>query len=244
MMLVDHAIVRLHVARVLVLFGLLGAMLSGCYAGGAASSIDSPAEPTAHSAPDDLYFPPDMMWALLSTTPEFPTRFDSMASAVAGSELVLIGQYVGLERGPSYSLPGEAPTWHAVALIKVEEVLKGVPVLGVDGYLHVEFVISMGDADYPEGLFAEATRSIPKDPALMFLDSWATYYLRAGGAPLPSEYQALDSKEIYRTIGGDGAIRVVAGRMVPPSFVDGWPQDIKEQALDGLLVQIRAVTKS
>jgi hypothetical protein len=180
------------------------------------------------------------MWAFLSSTPELQRRYDTFADAVAGSDAVIVGRFVGLEHGPSYAAPGEIPGWHAIALIQADQVLKGTPTFASDGTLHVEFVLVIGGAEYPVSTFANLKQSIPDGPALLFLNTWATYYARAGG-DIPKGFEALDSKEIYRTVGGDGAIRIEQGRLSPPEYVDGWPLEFRDASINDVGTQIRSL---
>jgi len=227
------------VARISILSLSFSVVLAGCYGPGAPS-----ADPSTGAVPiatnDLVKYPPDNMWAFLSSTPGLQRSYEDLAGAVAGSDAVVVGRFVGLERGPAYAAPGEIPGWHAIARIQVDKVLKGTPVLAADGTVHVEFVLVVGGAGYPDVTLANLKHSIPGGPALLFLDTWATYFARAGG-DVPDGFEALDSKEIYRSIGGDGAIRIDQGLMSPPGYVDGWPLDLKGASIHGVETQIRSL---
>lgn len=227
------------VARISILSLLLGVVLSACYGPGALS-VDPSTGTTPIATNDLVRYPPDNMWAFLSSTPGLQRGYEDLAGAVAGSDAVVVGRFVGLERGPAYAAPGEIPGWHAIARIQVDTVLKGTPTLMADGTVHVQFVLVVGGTGYPDETFANLNQSIPDGPALLFLDTWATYFSRAGG-DLPKGFEALDSREIYRTIGGDGAIRIDQGLMSPPEYVDGWPLDLKGAPIDAVEKQIRSL---
>jgi hypothetical protein len=160
----------------------------------------------------------------------------SLEGAVDFAELVVVGRYVGVERGGQY---GSDST--AVALIAIESVGKGVPNLGPDGFLRVEFLLVVGAGAYPEKELADIQRSIPKDPALLYLFSWESYLELINGG-LPAWEARKDLATIYKTIGGDGSMRVVNGRIEPPSYVQGWPTTLRGAEIEATMVTIRAVS--
>ncbi len=238
----DRPWVRL--ARIAIASMLFGAALAACYGPGA--SIPGPPSPGPPSAAvptasnGAVSYSPDMAWAFLASTPGLQRAYDDLASAVNGSDAVVVGRFVGLERGPSYAAPGEVPGWHAIAQVQMDQVLKGGPNLAVGAKVQVQFVLAIGGTDYPEATFANLTRSIPASPALLLLETWATYFARAGG-DIPKGFEALNSKAIYRTIGGDGAVRIEQGVLAPPPYVDGWPLALKGVPLTGVEAQIRSL---
>ena len=217
----------------------LGFLLSACY-GLEAPAGDSATDAAPAASSGDVKYPADNMWAFLSSTPGLERSYEDLAAAVTGSDAVVVGRFVGLERGSAFAVPGEVPGWHAIAEIQLDQVLKGTPPLEAGSTIRVDFVLVVGGKDYPETTFANLTRSMPAGAALLFLDSWATYFSRAGG-DIPEGFEALNSKELYRTIGGDGAIRIEQGLLSPPDYVDGWPQDLKGLAIDTVEAQIRSV---
>lgn len=208
--------------------------LAGCYGPSAATAIvkTSPS-PTR----DAIAYSQDNMWAFLASTPDLYERYDSLGAAVEGSDVVLTGRYVGLERGGTFAVPGSAPSWHAIALIKPDVVLKGSPVLDNVGRVRIEFVLVVGGDSYPEAEFSNLLASLPTDPALLFLQSWETYFRRADGE-VPAGFQALLSDEIYRTIGGDGAVRITDGVLVPPDYVEGWPRGLSGMGLEAAETEV------
>ena len=183
---------------------------------------------------EPIFYPADNMWAFLATMPGLQRRSETLAEAVSFSDTVVVGRYVGVERGERYG-----SDWTATALIAVDSISKGSPKVGPDGILRVEFVLVVGSQEYPEKEFADLERSIPKDPALLFLFSWDAYFkLINDGIPGWSERK--DLGEVYKTIGGDGAMRIVDGRIEPPSYIDGWPTDLREVPVESVLTEIRA----
>lgn len=220
---------------------LVTLILAGCYGAPGAEPVSVDPAPVGSAPPVDnrpagatagpLTYAPDMMWAFLSTMPELQHTAETLAGAVDFAELIVVGRYVGVERGGTYG-----SDWTAVALIAVDSVVKGTPELGSDGLLRVEFVLTVGPS-YPEKPFADLRRSIPKDPALLYLFTWASY-LDLIGDPLPS-WAGIDRTDRYKTIGGDGAMRVVNGRIEPPSM-DGWPAELQGLGIEQVKDQIRA----
>jgi hypothetical protein len=188
---------------------------------------------TATDAP--VTYPPDSMWGFLSTSAGTPSGAASIDDAIELSDLVAVGRYVGIERGSGYGAPGEGVGWYAIALIDVDVALRGDPRLGDDGLLRVPFLLALGVPGdekpvYPEKEFADISRSIPKDPALLFLRAWSTYFARAD-AVVPDWLGELDRPDIYRTIGVDGAVRLAYGALTPSPFAETWVS-----SLDGLTV--------
>lgn len=200
----------------------------------------TPASPSTAPTTDTTFptYPPDNVWAFLSSTPDLQPRYQSLPEASAGTDLILIGHMIDIVRGGSYATPGGVPGWHAVARIMPDQVLKGTPALDRDGTIHVQFVLVIGGADYPVDTFDRIARSIPTGQSLLFLDTWATYFARAGG-DVPEGFTALNSKSIYRTIGGDGAIRIVDGVLRSPEYAEGsWPETVNGADLANIQDQI------
>ena len=183
-----------------------------------------------------ITYPPDNMWAFLATMPELQRTSDTLADAVDFAEVVVVGRYVGVERGGTYGIDSTA-----VALIEVDSVVKGTPKLGPDGLLRVEFVLVVGPGGYPEKEFADLERSIPKDPALLYLSSWASFVNVWGEVPGWSARK--DLADVYKTIGGDGAMRVVNGKIEPPPYIDGWPTALRGAGIEQVKDQIRAAIR-
>lgn len=227
------------------LLPLLVVMLAACYGSPAAEPVSVEPTTAAPLPPVDerpagetkgpLTYAPDWMWAYLASAGDGMRQSDTLAGAVEFAELVVVGRYVGVERGTSYG-----SDWTAVALIAVDDVIKGAPNLGPDGLLRVEFVLTVGAGSYPERLFADLERSIPSDPALLYLFSWAAFFDLTGEV-VPDWRAGIDRTDRYKTIGGDGAIRIVNGRIEPPP--DGWPAELRgigiEQAKDLIRAAIR-----
>ena len=220
-------------------------LLSACYGATGAEPVSVEPAPVASSPPVEeqpagetagpITYDPGSMWSFLASMGEGMRRAETLAGAVEFAELIVVGRYVGVERGDTY---GSDST--AVALIDVDSVIKGTPNLGPDGLLRVEFVIVNGPGGYPEKEFADLERSIPKDPALLYLFSWATY-LDIIGDPLPS-WAGIDRTDRYKTIGNDGAMRVVDGK-IAAAYVDGWPTELRGVGIEQVKDQIRAAIR-
>ena len=217
----------------LVLRLTLALLLTGCAAfmpSVSPSSSPGPAGPITYTA--------DQMWALMSGMASDQRRAETLEGAVDFAELVVVGRYVGVERGGQY---GSDST--AVALIAVDSIAKGEPKLGTDGLLRIEFILVVGSPSYPKKEFADLQRSIPKDPALLFLFTWESYMELIGGG-LPAWDARRDLTRTYKTIGGDGAMRVVDGRIQPPAFVLGWPLTLRGSEIDAVLAEVRKLAAS
>ena len=61
------------------------------------------------------------------------------------------------------------------------------------------------------------------------------------GFDVPAWLADLDAPDLYLTIGGDGAVRVIRGVIAPPSSVDGWPVTLAGSPIDQVIDAIRAV---
>ena len=232
---------RASSARARILLVVVTVAVSACY--GPAAVAPKPSDQPPEASDQAIRYPADNMWAFLASTPDLQRGFGSLHKAVAGSDAVVVGRFVGLERGQSYSVPGAAvSSWHAIALIQPDEVISGKANLDARGLLRVEFVLVVGGKEYPEVEFANLSASIPGGPALLFLVTMATYFDRAGG-DVPEGFESLYSTEIYRTVGGDGAIRIENGVMEPPSYIDGWPLALAGIAMSDVETTIRAVNR-
>jgi len=199
----------------------------------------NPVNPPVVSDPP-LTYPADNMWGFLSTSAGTPSGTGNLREAAALSDLVLLGRFVGLERGGGYGAPNEGVGWYAIALIDIESRLQGNPSLGQDGLLRVPFLLALGvpgdnEPAYPEKEFADLSRSIPKDPALLFLSSWTAYFDRAG-TEVPAWLADLDRSDIYRTIGADGAVRVVDGVLQTAPYSESWNSSLNGLTIDDLVL--------
>jgi hypothetical protein len=184
-------------------------------------------------------YTPDMMWGMLATASGETHRADDLAGAVDFAELVVVGRYVRVERGPAYGPPGGSQGWYAIAVLRVESAAKGIPILASDGLLRVPFLLVLGSDRYPEKEFADLQRSVPPDPALLFLFSWAAYFDLIGGNETPW-LTHLDDPAKYKTIGGDGAFTIVDGLVRSPKYAEGWPVDCDGARIDAIVARIRA----
>ena len=183
---------------------------------------------------EPITYAPDNMWAFLASMPGLQRRSDSLAEATRFADVVVVGQFVGVERGGQY---GSDAT--AVALIDVQTVAKGAPVLAADGRLRVEFVLVVGSQTYPEKELADLRRSIPTDPALLYLFTWASFF-ELTGDKVKGWSDRADLATVYKTIGGDGALRIVGGRVEPPPYVDGWAAEQAGRPLSEVLSEVSA----
>ena len=216
-----HAARRPRDGRPLLSILLVTLILAGCYGAPGAEPVSVEPAPVASSPPVEeqpagetagpITYDPGSMWSFLASMGEGMRRAETLAGAVDFAELIVVGRYVGVARGGTY---GSDAT--AVALIDVDSVIKGTPNLGPDGLLRVEFVLAVGPS-YPEKLFADLQRSIPKDPALLYLFSWASFFDLTGEV-VPDWRAGIDRTDRYKTIGNDGAMRVW---LRPPSLRAG-----------------------
>ena len=186
---------------------------------------------SAETTEAPITYPADNMWGLLSTSAGTGSGAANVTDAARLADVVVVGRWVGLERGDGVADSGAEPGWYAIADIEIEGTEKGTAMVGSDGYLHVPFLLVLGGAQYPDKEFADLQRSIPTDPALLFLISWDHYFARAGG-DVPVWLEGLNRADIYRTIGADGAIRLVAGKLDAPPFDESWLTSIDGLSLD------------
>jgi hypothetical protein len=246
------------IRRGLAVTAALIMMTSGCSARpgvgplGAGTAAPTPTERAAASLPntptatapatiepeEPITYPPDNMWDFLSTAPGQTRRAENLAGAVDFAELIVIGKYIGVERGPGYGPEGGNQGWYAVALIQAESVVQGSTQVQADGLIRVPFLFVLGGDEYPAKEFADLQRSLPADPALLFLYSWKTYWERAGDSDVPAWLQGLDTSDQYKTIGADGVLRIVDGRVEPMAFVEAWPTACSGTAVEELVGRI------
>lgn len=237
-----HAPRRSRDGRSLLSILLVTLILAGCYGVPGAEPVSVDPAPVGSAPPVEeqpagetagpLTYNPGSMWSFLASMGEDMRRAETLAGAVNFAELIVVGRYIGIERGAAYG-----SDWTAVALIAVDSVVKGTPELGSDGLLRVEFVLAVGGS-YPEKPFADFQRSIPKDPALLYLFSWASFFDLTGEV-VPDWRAGIDRTDRYKTIGNDGAMRVVDGK-IAAAYVDGWPTDLQGLGIEQVKDQIRA----
>lgn len=185
-----------------------------------------------------ISYSPDHMWGFLSTSAGTPSGARSLQDAAALADVVIVGHFKGIERGGGYGAPGEGVGWYATALIEIESTLKGKPEVDDGGLLRVPFLMvleapTVADSAYPDKAFEDLSRSIPDDPALLFLRTWKNYFDRAGTEP-PSWLADLYRSDLYRTIGADGAVKVVNGILEPSQYSETWDSSLKGQAVPEL----------
>ncbi|MGH7488914.1 MAG: hypothetical protein ACREMY_25425, partial [bacterium] len=73
----------------------------------------SAAPSISNEAEGPISYSPDNMWGFLATAPGEVRRADDLAGAVAFSRLVVVGRYVGVEKGPGYGPAGGGIGWYA-----------------------------------------------------------------------------------------------------------------------------------
>ena len=239
-----HAQRRPRGRRPLLSILLVTLILAGCNGAAGGEPVSVEPAPVASSPPVEeqpagetagpITYDPGSMWSFLASMGEGMRGAETLAGAVDFAELIVVGCYVDVERGGRY---GSDST--AVALIDVDSVIKGTPNLGPDGLLWVEFVLAVGGS-YPEKLFADLERSIPRDPALLYLFRWASFMDTWGETPGWST--RTDLANVYKTIGGDGAMRVVDGK-IAAAYVDGWPMELRGIGIEQVSDQIRAAIR-
>lgn len=237
---------------------LLALALSACSAatdpGGETSgisptpSVSQPAIKDEVLANDDPLgetsaLPPQSRWDRLATG-NLPGAV-SLGGAAAISDLIVVGRWVGLERGESYGTPeNETVEWFAVAVIEVDTLIQGSLPDAATKAIRVPFLLSFGlvGSMYLEKDYQTIDRARPEDPAVLFLQSWSSYFARAGG-DVPDWVKGLDRADIYRTIGLDGALPLVGGRVSDIAFendMPGWRLDLAGKAMDEVTAQIVA----
>lgn len=202
------------------------------------ASQPTPEPEPSGALPGPITYAPDSIWAFLATTPGQENAATTLEEATHRAEAVVVGRFVDLEPGNGYGAPGEPVGWYAIAIVEPQVVVKG-PVHLIRNRLRIPFLMTLGPKAFPEKEFADMSRSLPADPALLFVDSWATFFGRFN-AEVPAWLDPLDRDDSYRTIGGDGAIRVVGGRLEPPLYNDGWPAALRGATLPDAVSRIQA----
>jgi hypothetical protein len=170
-----------------------------------------PVEPPAHT--------PAQIWRLLSTSAGTHSGARTLDEAVAHSEVVIAGRLVELAPGGGYD-SGDSVGWYGLATFEVEMVLHGADVDTGDMVV-VPFLVTMGvpGSVYPSSELAALRRSMPKDAALLFLVSWATFWDRTD-TDVPDWLAGLDRPDLYRTIGAEGGLALVDGVVVDQGVSD------------------------
>lgn len=193
------------------------------------------AEPLTDIGP----LPPQAAWNALATGDLNGAR--SLAEAASISDLVVVGRWIGTER---FGAIGDGLTGHyAIAVIGIDRLVLGTLPPGCVELVRVPFLLSLGAPSFPEADFATAARTRPHEPALLFLQSWAGAWDRAGGE-LPDWVAPLDRYDLYRTIGIDGALPLVGDRVSAIVFENdmaGWRLGVAEVPLDELLRRLADV---
>ncbi len=207
------------------------------------SSAHESATPVATSVGEEpITYPPDNMWRFLSSADTDSRQTADLTGATEFAEVVVVGRYVDVERGPGYGPDGGTIGWYAVALIEPDRVIKGEPRVKPDGFIRVPFMLVLGAEEYPEKEFEDLKRSIPADPALLFLYSWAAYWDRAGGGDPPAWLDGLNTEDQYKTITSvDGAFRIEDGRLAPMAYAEGWPTACRDLPVDDVTDRVSTV---
>lgn len=197
------------------------------------------ADPDGEASPTDepIRYPADNVWAFLASTPGMQDRASSLAEATQFAELVVIGSIEAIERGAAYGAPGEDPAWTAEAIIRVDEVLAGIP--STSESVIVPFVLVVGGDLYPEKEFEDITASIPKGRAVLWLFSWQQYFERSG-TDVPDWLKGANRTDRFRLIGGDGFMRIEGDRVVAPGYSTGWPTEFSRSQVADLKESVAA----
>lgn len=162
------------------------------------------------------------------------------ASSLA--EVVVVGRWVAVEPDKGYGAPGESLVgWYATALIEVDQVLKGPADIQVGAHVRVPFELGMSLAGgtYPESQVAEADKTRPPGSALLFLESYSTFWDRTN-TDVPDWIRDLDKPDLYRLIGADGAVPLVGEAVsdvvyeteMPPWRLEAAGQDLSTLSAD------------
>lgn len=189
---------------------LLVAACSAAVSAPASTRVPSPPDPSAQDSADPSYSP-QHTWNALATGFS-NSGATSLDEATAMSEIVVVGRFVGLERGKAYGAPGEDIGWYATALIEIDEVLSGDPAIKQGTRVDAPLMLTMDspESTYPVIALSEMERSRPDQPAVLFLVSWATVWDRID-TKVPDWLKDLDRYDLYRTIGIDGALPLEDG---------------------------------
>lgn len=185
--------------------------------------------------------PPQVFWDRLATG-NLPGAL-TLADATSLSDLILVGRWVGLERGALYATPSnETVEAYADALIEVDQWIKGDDSSSRTATVRVPFLLALvlPGTGYPEAAFDEIDRNRPNGPAVLFLQSWANY-LDRGGAEVPDWIEGLDRADAFRTIGVDGALPLEDGAvsdLVYEYDMPEWRIALAGEPLDDVLSDI------
>ncbi|MFP5343323.1 MAG: hypothetical protein ACLGIJ_10435 [Candidatus Limnocylindria bacterium] len=216
-----------------------------------AAALESAAAPTdTPGTLDDepVSYSPQSVWNLLATSAGYNSGAQSVAGASDQSELVVVGRFVDLERGDGYGAPGESVGWYAIATIEVDQVLHGSGGEKAGDRIQVPFLLTLGSpgTPYPEKEFSDVDRSRPKEPAVLFLVSWATAWDRIE-TDVPDWLSELDRPDLFRTIGADGALPLVAGSVsdvVLENDMPSWRLEVAGKDLDAVIAEVVATQAS
>lgn len=184
--------------------------------------------PATAPSEEPITYPPDNVWRLLATAAGSMSGATDAQSASELADTVVVGQIRGVSAGEGYGPTNQDLGWYAIASIEVQSVVTGED---PGPTLEIPFMLVMGGDRFPQKELADVQRSIPTDPALLFLQSWESYF-DMSATEVPSWLKNLDRPDLYRTIGVDGAIRVVDGELDPPTHEESWATSLKGVTLD------------
>lgn len=203
--------------RILRIAGAFVALVLVAACSAAAPALDASEapptqDPSARAIVDPTY-PPQSTWNALATGYS-NSGATSIDEAVTIAEIVVVGRFVGLERGKAYGAPGEDVGWYATASIEIDEVLSGDSAVKQGDHVAVPLMLTMAapGSEFPEDAFSAMERSRPVQPAVLFLVSWSTVWDRVN-TKVPGWLEDLDRHDLYRTIGIDGALPLEDGRI-------------------------------
>lgn len=185
---------------------------------------------------EPITYPPDNVWAFLATGGR--SGATGLDDAIERADLVVVGRIETIDAGEAFGPNDDELGWYAVATLAIDRVIHGdAPADSIQ----VPFMLVFGGDRYPNKELRDLQRSLPRDPALLFLRSWSTYFERSG-AEIPAWLAGLDRPDIYRTIGIDGAIRVTDGVLDPPTYEDFWTRSLAGMPIDQVADEVsRAV---
>jgi len=172
----------------------------------------------------------------------------SLHDATAIADLALVGRWVGNERFGSLGDPGDSLLGHyAVAVIRVDRLMRGTLPPGCVDLVRVPFLLEFGSAGspFPEAAFAALERTRPEDPAVVFLQSWGGMWDRADGE-LPDWVAPLDRPDLYKTIGIDGALPMQGDRVSSLVFENDmapWRIAVAGARVDDLIAEIARIAE-
>lgn len=158
--------------KILAIASAMVVSLAGCSAPGASEQVQAPLEPASIVSPkassertaspptavslacraipeeETALYPPQTSWDPLATSAGNNSGATTVVEAAEQAEFVIVGRYVGLERGGAYGAPGEDVGWYAVAQIHVDRVIAGDATIS-GGTLRVPFLLAMGGGVAP-----------------------------------------------------------------------------------------------